>query len=85
VKNEVSLEGSVVKVQGELLLLIPLTDGGSDLVGCSRGFPGVGEEFLKIVIPEWLAGMLDIEEGDVVRVQADGKLHVNASNSLLVH
>jgi antitoxin component of MazEF toxin-antitoxin module len=35
---------------------------------------------LKIVIPEWLAGMLRIEEGDLVSVQSDGKLHIRALN-----
>ena len=56
-----SWEGLVVKVNGELLLLIPLDGGGSELVECSRGISEVQGEFLKVVIPEWLAGMLRIE------------------------
>jgi hypothetical protein len=81
-----SLEGSVLKVKGELMLLIPLAEGGSELVECSRGISEVQGEFLKIVIPEWLAGMLRIEEGDLVCVHnTDGKFHINASSPRMVH
>jgi hypothetical protein len=81
-----SLEGAVFKVKGELMLLIPLAEGGSELVDCSRGISEVQGEFLKIVIPEWLAGMLRIEEGDLVCVHnADGKFHVHASPPRLVN
>ena len=77
-ENVMSLEGRVLKVMGELMLLIPLADGGSEMVESSRGISEVQGEFLKIVIPEWLAGMLRIEEGDLVCVQSDGKLHIRA-------
>ena len=77
-ENVMALEGPVLKVNGELLLLIPLEDGGSDLIECSRGISEVQGEFLKIVIPEWLAGLLRIEEGDLVQVSADGNLHIKA-------
>jgi antitoxin component of MazEF toxin-antitoxin module len=85
VENLISLEGPVLKVNGELMLLIPLVDGGSELVECSRGISEIQGEFLKIVIPEWLAGMLRIEEGDLVSVQSDGKLHIRALNPRQVH
>ena len=52
-------------------------------------FPGISElqgEYLKIVIPEWLAGMLRIEEGDLVCMNnADGKFHIMSSNPRPVH
>jgi len=74
-----SLVGPVLKFNGELMLLIPLTDGGSQLLDCSRGISEVQGEFLKIVIPEWLAGMLRIEEGDLVCVSnTDGQFHIQA-------
>jgi len=85
VENVISLEGPVLKVNGELMLLIPLVDGGSELVECSRGISDIQGEFLKIVIPEWLAGMLRIEEGDLVSVQSDGKLHIRALHPRQVH
>lgn len=81
-----SLEGPVFKVNGELMLLIPLDAGGSELVECSRGISEIQGEFLKIVIPEWLAGMLRIEEGDLVCVHnTDGKFHIQASSPRPVH
>jgi hypothetical protein len=86
VENVKSLEGPVLKVMGELMLLIPLADGGSELVDCSRGVSEVHGEFLKIVIPEWIAGMLRIEEGDLVCVHnTDGEFHINASHPRLLN
>jgi hypothetical protein len=81
-----SLEGPVLKINGELVLIISLSDGGDELIECSRGISEVQGEFLQIVIPEWLAGMLRIEEGDLVCVHnTDGKFHINASNPRPVH
>jgi len=80
-----SWEGLVVEVNGELMLLISL-DGGSELMECSRGISEVQGEYLKIVIPEWLAGMLRIEEGDLVSVgNADGQFHIQTRSPRLVH
>jgi len=58
VNDVVSLEGSVLKRDGQLLLLIPLDAGGEEFIECSRGISELKDGFLKIVIPEWLAGML---------------------------
>ena len=81
-----SLEGPVIKKDGQLMLLIPLSDGGEELVECSRGISEVVDGYLKIVIQEWLAGMLRIEEGDLVCVHnADGKFHIQPSNPRPVH
>jgi hypothetical protein len=75
--GELSLEGPVLRINGEWMLLIPLEAGGAELVECSRGVSEVQGEFLKIVIPEWLAGVLRIEEGDLVRVQeSNGTLNI---------
>jgi hypothetical protein len=81
-----SLEGPVLKINGELVLIVPLSAGGDALVECSRGISQEQGEFLQIVIPEWLAGMLRIEEGDLVCVHnTDGKIHINPSNPRPVH
>ena len=81
-----SLEGPVLKIDGELVLIIPLSARGDELMKCSRGISEVQGEFLKIVIPEWLAGMLRIEEGDLVCVEdADGRFHITPSNPRPVH
>jgi hypothetical protein len=85
-EDVMSLEGPVLKINGELVLIIPLSAGGEELVDCSRGISELQGEFLKIVIPEWLAGMLRIEEGDLVCVNnADGKFHIIASNPRAAH
>lgn len=34
-----SLEGPVIKKDGQLILLIPLSEGGEELITCSRGTP----------------------------------------------
>ena len=81
-----SLEGPVIKKDGQLMLLIPLSEGGEELVACSRGISEVVDGCLKIVIQEWLAGILRIEEGDMVCVHnTDGKFHIQASNPRPVH
>lgn len=81
-----SLQGPVLKIDGELVLVIPLDAGGNELIDCSRGISEVQGDFLRIVIPEWLAGMLRIDEGDLVCVDnSDGKLHIQPSNPGPVH
>jgi hypothetical protein len=81
-----SLEGPVLKINGELVLMIALSAGGAVLVDCSRGISELQGEFLKIIIPEWLAGMLRIEEGDLVCLNnTDGKFHIIPSNPRPVH
>jgi hypothetical protein len=80
------LEGPVLKVDGQLVLMIPLDGGGAKLVECSRVISEVKMEFLRVAIPEWIAGMLRIEEGDIVRVSnSDGKLQIGAGSTRLTH
>jgi hypothetical protein len=84
--EEMELEGPVLKVNGELMLLIPLEAGGAELVESSRGISEVQGEFLKVIIPEWLADVLRIEEGDLVRVQkSNGKLNIQPREARLVN
>ena len=85
-EDVMSLEGPALKVNGELVLIIPLSVGGDELMKCSHGISEVRGEFLKIVIPEWLAGMLQVEEGDLVSVHnTDGNFHISPSNPRPVH
>ena len=84
--EEMSLEGPVLKIDGELVLVIPLASGGEELIACSRGISEIQGDFLRVVIPEWLAGMVRIEEGDLVCISnADGRFHIQASNPRSVH
>jgi len=86
VNDVVSLEGSVLKRDGQLLLLIPLDAGGEEFIECSRGISELMDGFLKIVIPEWLAGMLRVEEGGLVVISnANGKFGIWAAEPRPVH
>lgn len=81
-----SLQGPVMKINGQLMLLIPVESGGAKLIGCSRGISEAEGECLKIAIPEWLAGILRIEEGDLVSVSNwDGKLPIEPGSTAPVH
>ena len=78
-----SLQGPVFKVNGQLMLLIPLEAGG---IEGARGISEAQGSYLKVAIPEWIAGMLRIEEGDLVCFSnLDGKFHVQGSAPRPVH
>ena len=62
------LEGPVECINGDLILRIPLDEGGQDLVACSRGIGQIDGEFLNILIRPWLAEKMGIVEGSVVVV-----------------
>jgi hypothetical protein len=81
-----TLQGPVEKIDGMLALLIPLNEGGDKFAECCRGISEVQGNTLKISIPESLAGMLRIEEGDLVSIDnANGKFNVRAVNARPIH
>ena len=83
--EETSLQGPVLMVNGKLTLMIPLEDGEAEFAACSRGISEVEGSCLKITIPDWLAGVLRIDEGDIVSVSNwDGKLHIAPNEARLV-
>ena len=48
---------------------------------CSKGISEVEGEYLKITIPEWLAGMLRISEGSIVSIDNEnGKCNIRPAN-----
>ncbi len=76
-----SLQGPVEKIDGKLTLLIPLEAGGDQFIECSKGISEIQGDFLKVTIPEWLAGMLRIDVGSVISVDnANGKFNINPIN-----
>jgi hypothetical protein len=85
--NEVlSLEEPLQIRDGHLVLLIPLDEGGDLLLECSKGISQVDGKYLKIVIPEWLAGLLRVEVGDLVIVEnANGKFGMRAVHPRPIH
>jgi hypothetical protein len=73
-------------INGQLTLLVPVENGGAESMDCSRGISEVAGACLKIAIPDWLAGMLCIEEGDIVGVSNwDGKLRIEPRSALTVN
>ena len=81
--NVTSLQGPIEKIDGKLTLLIPLEAGGDQFVVCSKGISGIQGEYLRITIPEWLSGMLRIEEGSMVSVDNEnGKFNIHPINPL---
>jgi hypothetical protein len=76
-----SLKGPVEKIDGKLALLIPLVVGGNELVECSRGIAEVEGDYLKIIIPDWLAEKLSIREGQIVHVDnSSGQFNLRSSD-----
>jgi hypothetical protein len=76
-----SLQGPVEKIDGKLYLRIPLKAGGDEFIECSRGVSEVEDGYLVVEINEWLAGLLRIEEGDLVSVSnTDGKFAITPIN-----
>ena len=76
-----SLQGPVEKVDGRLVLRIPLAAGGDQFIECSRGIAHVDGEYLCIEIPDWLAAQLRVDEGSPVSVDnRDGKCNIRSLN-----
>jgi hypothetical protein len=79
--NVTSLQGSIEKIDGKLTSLLLLEAGGDQFIECSRGIAEILGEYLRITIPEWLSGMLRIDEGSVVTVDNEnGKFNIHPIN-----
>lgn len=73
-----SLQGPVEKINGQLVLRIPLEAGGDQFIECARSISQIDGEYLTVRIPEWLAGMLRIEKGSLVSVDnGNGKFNIH--------
>ena len=83
----VCLEGPLERVNGELVLMIPLEEGGNKLREVAKGISEtVRGSILKIVIQPWLAGVLRIEEGDPVQVEnQNGKFNLRPLKARPIH
>lgn len=64
----VSIKGPLEKIEGKLLLRIPLEVGGQTLIGCTKGIGHVDGDFLVIEILPWMIEQLGISEGDLLAV-----------------
>jgi hypothetical protein len=76
--NFIQLTGPVERIDGKLMLRIPLSAGGNLLEECTRGISVVQDDMLCIEIKDWLAQKLSLSETSVVTVDnADGKFNIH--------
>ena len=81
-KEVTSLGGPVERIDGRLVLQIPLAAGGAGLVDCSRGIGRVEGDVLVVTIPDWLAEKLLITEGSAVIVDnRNGKFNITPAEA----
>jgi hypothetical protein len=66
--REVSIKGPIEKIDGKLMLLIPLAVGGRELAECTKGIGRVEGDFLKIEVMPWMADKLGVSEGTIMAV-----------------
>ena len=80
-KPVTSVDGPAERIDGELTLRIPLEVGGRELVESSRGIGEVEGDFLKVILPAWLAEKLGVSDGSIVTVDnAGGKFNLRLSD-----
>lgn len=73
----VSIQGPIEKIDGKMVLCIPLAAGGDALANCAKGIGQIEGDLLKVVIPDWLAEKIGISEGTIVNVHnRDGKFNI---------
>ena len=66
--REVSIKGPLEKIDGKLVLQIPLAVGGRELADYTKGIGHVEGHFLKIEVLPWMAEKLGVSEGTVMSV-----------------
>ena len=84
----ISIEGPVECVDGDLVLRIPLDEGGYELVTVAGRIGHVKDGHLCVTIPLWLAEKLRIHEGSRVFVDnKNGRFTItrSAENDRFVH
>lgn len=84
----ISIKGPVECVDGDLVLRIPLDEGGYELVPVAGRIGEVKDGCLCVVIRPWLAEKLGIREGSLVFVDnKNGKFTItrSAENDRFLH
>ena len=78
-----SLRGPVDRKDGKTTLTIPLDIGGDQLALVATHSGKISGNDLVITIPEPVADMIRLIDGDIVAVDdRDGKLNIHAINAL---
>lgn len=84
----ISVQGPVERVGADLVIRIPLSEGGDELTSSAGGIGQVSEGCLCVVIEPWLAERLRVREGSLVVVDnRGGRFTITRSdeNDRLVH
>ena len=79
--DHISIGGPVERVDGRLVLRIPLEAGGRILAECARGISSIENDLLVVVIPDWLAQKLGLFAGSQVIVDnKNGKFNIQGND-----
>jgi len=62
------LRARVQTLNGHLVVYVPLDRGGRQLASVTRGLSDIEGADLKIVIPEWLAQEIDVQDGTDISI-----------------
>jgi hypothetical protein len=84
----ISIEGPVERVGDDLVIRIPLEEGGEELAPFAGRIGEIKEGCLCVVIQPWLAEKLRVREGSLVIIDnKKGKFTITRSetNDRLVH
>jgi hypothetical protein len=66
--GSVSIHSPIERIDGKLMLQIPLAVGGRELAGYTKGIGRIEGHFLKIEIQPWMAEKLGVAEGTLMSV-----------------
>lgn len=77
----VTVTAPLEKLEGKLVLRIPLEKGGDAMAQCARGISQIRDGHLVIEIQGWLLGLLRVAEGDRVEVSnCDGRFNIQPAD-----
>ena len=76
-RNYISLQGPVERRENRLVLRIPMDAGGDKLQVAARTTSIVEDGMLVVLLPEWLAQRMHLQEGTEVNIDDRwGKLNI---------
>ena len=79
--RKISIGGPLESVDGKMLLLIPLDEGGRDLAPFAKGIGHVEDDCLKVEILPWLAEKLHVHVGSKIIVDnLEGKFRITRND-----
>ena len=78
----ISIEGPVELIDGDLMIRIPLSEGGKELAPLARGIGSIQGDCPCVVIKPWMAEKLRIGNGSLMVVDnRNGKFTITRSSA----